>query len=280
MNRVVTRSRSAASVTVCRCWAAAGKVVLLQAADTRTRPRAQRPSPRRRRPRRPRPPRRRCPAGRPDRGHRGGPGGDPAQRPPAAHHGRVRPQRRAVGRHRHCARRIADRPTRRPSGPAGCRCPAARRLRPRARRARLRHHHRPFPGPDGRHHAHRGQRGDGPRRPLRGGDPRPGSQPALRPDRSVRRRLPTRPSPTPGGRRELRTVLATNRIPTTATETWAANHPGEPVPLPPPVPAWRPEPAVVGRGAERPVTPRRAAPSAMPSSPVPPVHVADRSPSR
>lgn len=130
------------------------------------------------------------------------------------------------------------------------------------------------------HHAHRGQRGDGPRRPLRGGDPRPGSQPALRPDRSVRRRLPTRPSPTPGGRRELRTVLATNRIPTTATETWAAKHPGEPVPLPPPVPAWRPEPAVVGRGAERPVTPRRAAPSAMPSSPVPPVHVADRSPSR
>ena len=29
----------------------------------------------------------------------------------------------------------------------------------------------------------------------------------------------------------LRAVLATNRVPTTATETWAKNHPDQPVPL-------------------------------------------------
>lgn len=42
----------------------------------------------------------------------------------------------------------------------------------------------------------------------------------------------------------LRTVPATNRIPTTAAETWAAHHPGEPVP----VPTSRPQPAITGAG--------------------------------
>ena len=76
----------------------------------------------------------------------------------------------------------------------------------------------------------------------------------------------------------LRTVLATNRIPTTATETWAANHPGEPVPLPSPVPTWRPEPVVVGGAERRPVRSRRAVPpAALPPPAVRPAHVLDRS---
>ncbi|BDO40646.1 MobF family relaxase [Cellulomonas sp. NTE-D12] len=88
--------------------------------------------------------------------------------------------------------------------------------------------------------------------------------------------------PGPSRRQEadetLRTVLATNRIPATATETWAANHPGEPVPVPSRVPTWRPEPVVVGGAERRPVQPRRAAPpAALPPPPVRPAHALDRS---
>lgn len=69
----------------------------------------------------------------------------------------------------------------------------------------------------------------------------------------------------------LRTVLATNRIPTTATETWAANHPGVPVPLPVPVTGRRPAPVVASAPFGRRLPPDRAAATAVP----PPSRAAD-----
>lgn len=62
----------------------------------------------------------------------------------------------------------------------------------------------------------------------------------------------------------LHTVLATNRIPTTATETWAANHPGVPVPLPAPLAARRAVPVVASAPLGRRLPPDRAAPTAVP----------------
>ena len=280
MNRVVTRSRSAASVTVCRCWAAAGKVVLLQAADTHTVHELNA----------------RAHAAAVLDGRARRDGGVPLADQTVATVGD-----RVVTRHNDRRLRTTDGFVRNgalwdvtataPDGSLTVR-PADHPDRPGAA-VRL-------PAGYVREHVELGYATTTARSQGRTVDTTHTvvSEAMAREDLYVavtRGRdhnqlyVPTGPfdADCPPGRARrqevddtLRTVLATNRTPTTATETWAAKHPGEPVPLPPPVPAWRPEPAVVGRGAERPVTPRRAAPSAMPSSPVPPVHVADRSPSR
>ena len=63
----------------------------------------------------------------------------------------------------------------------------------------------------------------------------------------------------------LRAVLATNRIPTTATETWSKHHPGEPVPLP----ARRPQASPTwGARPQIPPTPSTTAASGVPAGPV------------
>ncbi len=73
-------------------------------------------------------------------------------------------------------------------------------------------------------------------------------------------------TPTPRNADEvLRAVLATNRIPTTATETWAKYHPGEPVP----VPSSRPQPTrSPDAHPQDPPTPSTTAPSRVPAGPV------------
>ncbi len=63
----------------------------------------------------------------------------------------------------------------------------------------------------------------------------------------------------------LRGVLATNRIPTTATEAWAKYHPGEPAP----VALSRPQPTrASGVHPQTPPTPSTAVPSRVPAGPV------------
>ncbi len=78
---------------------------------------------------------------------------------------------------------------------------------------------------------------------------------------------PDCPPGTPTPRRPddvLRAVLATNRIPTTATETWAKYHPGEPVP----VPSNRPQPARAATYPQIPPSPSTTAPRPVPAGPV------------
>ena len=60
----------------------------------------------------------------------------------------------------------------------------------------------------------------------------------------------------------LRTVLATTRIPATATETWAAYHPGEPVPIPPDL---RPQVARIDAHPQIPAHPVAFGPTAAPA---------------
>ncbi len=63
----------------------------------------------------------------------------------------------------------------------------------------------------------------------------------------------------------LRAVLATNRIPTTATETWAKYHPDQPVPLAVsrPQPGWDPDPR-----PQIPLSPSTTVPGQGPAGPV------------
>jgi len=78
---------------------------------------------------------------------------------------------------------------------------------------------------------------------------------------------PDCPPGTPAPRRPddvLRAVLAMNRIPTTASETWAKYHPSEPLPVPP----NRPQPARAATYPQIPPTPSTPAPSQVPAGPV------------
>ena len=217
--------------------------------------------------------RRRHPARRADRRRRR-PHPDPPQRPAPTHHRRVRAQRRPVARHRHRPRRGPARAprndgtghstitTRRLTSTQRRDGAPARRLRRRARRARLRRHHRPLPGPDRRRVPHHRHPRHGPRGPLRRPDPRPRPQPPVRRDRPGRRRLPTtrRRHPRPRPRRPRGPEPDPGHPPRRALRHRDLDH------LPPPGPRARPP----TRTTERPVPPlHRTARRRRPPGPTP-----------